>query len=226
MEFVATLNVLDLFTNLKGFMDEVIRQYGLWTYLVLFVIIFCETGLVVMPVLPGDSLLFLAGVATAASTGPASLDLSVLLPILFLAPLCGDSTNYWIGRYVGPKIFHKEKVRFLNREHLDRAHRFYEKHGGKAVAIGRFLPIIRTFVPFVAGIGRMSYPRFLAFSIVGTLAWISLCVLAGHFFGTVPFIQNHFEFVIVAIIVISLIPAVVAYLHSRRKPAAKTETKP
>jgi membrane-associated protein len=211
VDTLAAVNILDLFTNLKGFVGQAIADYHAWVYLILFAIIFCETGLVVAPFLPGDSLLFISGYFCA--TG--ELDLVHLLGILCLAPICGDSLNYWIGRYVGPRVFRKEHVRFLNRQHLDRAHAFYQRHGGKAVAIGRFLPIIRTFVPFVAGIGRMRYARFLAFSVAGTAAWINLCALAGYFFGGRPFVQKHFELVVAAIIVISLLPAFSAYIRQR-----------
>jgi membrane-associated protein len=219
MEILAAIHILDLFTNLRGFVEQVILEYHSWVYLILFVIVFCETGFVVAPFLPGDSLLFVSGYFAAVG----KLDLNVLIPLLCMAPITGDSVNYWIGRFVGPKVFHKENVRFLNKEHLNRAHAFYERHGGKAVAIGRFLPIIRTFVPFVAGIGKMSYARFLSFSIVGTLAWINVCVLAGFFFGGRPFIQKHFEMVVAAIIVISLMPAAIAHRRarsSRPRPAA------
>jgi membrane-associated protein len=219
MELIATINLMDLLFNLKQFVEQAIATYHNYVYAILFLILFMETGFVITPFLPGDSLLFISGYF--ASQG--QLDLAVLLPVLCMAPILGDSTNYWVGRVVGPKIFHKEKVRLLNKEHLNRAHAFYEKHGGKAVAIGRFLPIIRTFVPFVAGIGKMPYGRFLAFSVVGTLAWIHLCILAGHQFGGIPFVQKHFEMVVIAIIVISLIPAFVAFLRSRGAKAPVTE---
>jgi len=212
MELLAAVNIWDLFTNLKGFVEQIIQDYHSWVYLILFVIICCETGLVVMPILPGDSLLFISGFFAA----DGKLNLAMLLPILCMAPICGDSANYWIGRAVGPRVFRKERVRFLNKRHLDRAHAFYERHGGKAVAIGRFLPIIRTFVPFVAGVGRMRYLRFVCFSVIGTLAWINICVLAGFFFGGHPFIQKHFEMVVAAIIVISLMPAAIGYIQTRR----------
>lgn len=226
MEMLAEVRIIDLFVNLKGFFDEVIRQYQYWIYAVLFVILFCETGLVVTPFLPGDSLLFVAGsfASPLVTGGKTPLELHILLPVLILGPILGDSTNYWIGRFIGPKIFHKENVRFLNKHHLIRAHKFYERHGGKSVFIGRFLPIIRTFVPFVAGIGTMSYRRFLAFSISGTITWISVCLFAGYFFGSHPFVQKHFELVIVAIIVISLIPAFVGYIQTRRAHAAEQKT--
>jgi len=218
MEHVLALNILDLFVNLQQFLREAIAEYHSWVYLILFLILFCETGLVITPVLPGDSLLFMAGAfAAETANGPGPLELRLLLGILILGPILGDSTNYWLGRYLGPKVWHKENVRFLNRDYLDRAHQFYEKHGGKAVVIGRFLPIIRTFVPFVAGVGKMPYVRFLVFSVLGTVAWISICVLAGYKFGQSEFVQKHFELVIIAIVVISMLPAVIGYLRHRPK---------
>ena len=217
MELIA-VNIWDMFTNLKGFLDQLIAQYHSFVYLVLFFILFCETGLVLFPFLPGDSLLFTAGAFAAMTpTGPGPLELRLLLPILCAGPILGDSVNYWIGRFVGPKIFHKENVRFLNKRHLDEAHAFYQRHGGKAVAIGRFLPIIRTFTPLVAGIGKMPYPRFLAFSITGTVAWINLCILAGYFLSQNTFVQKHFEVIIAAIVVVSLLPAFYGFMKSRSK---------
>jgi membrane-associated protein len=231
MEILAGINVVDLIFNIRSFMEQVVRDYHSWVYLILFVIIFCETGLVVTPFLPGDSLLFAAGMVAAGVLAPsqggkASLDIAVLASLLCLAPILGDSTNYLLGRLVGPKIFHKEKVRFLNKEYLDRAHAFYSRHGGKAVAIGRFLPIIRTFVPFVAGIGKMYYPRFLAFSVVGTVAWINLCLFAGYFLGQRDFVKNNFERVIIVIVIITLLPAVIGFIKTKldiRKAQAKTQ---
>lgn len=226
MDLLAHIDILDLFVNLKHFLIQLIEALGPWAYAVLFAFVFMETGLVIFPFLPGDTLLFTAGALAAGSASKSgAFDLQTLMTVLIFAPILGDSCNYWIGRAVGPKIFHKTDVRFLNREYLDRAHQFYEKHGGKAVAFGRFLPIIRTFVPFVAGIGKMAYLRFLAFSVIGTLAWISLCVLAGYYFGNLKFIGEHFELVIVAIAVISLIPAVVAAIRNRRAIAAKAKEK-
>jgi membrane-associated protein len=225
MEMLAGVNILDLFLNLQGFLSQMIVAYQSYVYLILFAIIFLETGFVVTPFLPGDSLLFIAGsFAAATDSGPGPLKLGILLPVMCLAPILGDSTNYWVGRFIGPKIFHKDKVRFLNKEHLNRAHAFYGRHGGKAVIIGRFLPIIRTFVPFVAGIGKMYYPRFLAFSVLGTIAWINLCILAGYFFGKTV---KHFEMVVVAIIVISLLPAVIGFIKTkldiRKEQAGKVQ---
>ncbi len=202
--------------HLNVTLGEIISTYHSWTLAFIFVVVFCETGLVVTPFLPGDSLLFAAG--TFAGSG--ALPIFWLWLVLFLAPVLGDSTNYWIDRFVGPRVFTSEKSRFLNKKHLDQAHAFYEKYGPLAVAIGRFMPIIRTFVPFVAGVGRMRYVKFLAYSIVGTVAWVSILVFAGYFFGQQPFVQKHFELVILAIIVISLIPSVVGYLQHRRETRA------
>lgn len=225
MDILADLKFWDLIFHTKAFLTQFADTYPHYLIPFLFLVIFCETGFVVTPFLPGDSLLFVSGVI--ASGGHP--DMALLLPILCLAPIMGDSTNYWIGRVIGPKVFHKEKVRFLNRQYLDRAHAFYQKHGGKAVAIGRFMPIIRTFVPFVAGIGKMSYLRFLTFSVVGTLAWINLCTLAGYFLGK-KIGDKHFELVVVAIIVISLLPAGFAFakarLDMRKGKAAPQEPQP
>jgi membrane-associated protein len=207
---------IDIFVHLDQHLGQVIQQYGTVTYLILFVVIFCETGLVVAPFLPGDSLLFAAG--TFAAIG--ALELEWLLPVLYLAPAMGDSTNYWIGRFVGPKVFHREDVRLFKKEYLDKTHAFYEKHGGKTIIIARFMPIFRTFAPFVAGIGRMSYLRFVTFSVTGTLLWISSFVLAGYFFGNIPFVKKHFTIAILAIILISMMPGIVEFLKHRK--ATKT----
>jgi len=202
---------IDLFLNLDKHLGQVIGEYGTLTYLILFVVIFCETGLVVTPFLPGDSLLFAAG--TFAAIG--ALELGTLLLLLYLAPIMGDSSNYWIGRFVGPKVFARENVKLFKKEYLDKTHAFYKKHGGKTIVIARFMPIFRTFAPFVAGIGRMNYLRFLMFSISGTLLWISCFVLAGYFFGNIPVVKEHFTIAIMAIIVISVIPGIVAFAKEK-----------
>jgi membrane-associated protein len=202
---------VDLFLHLDKHLGQVIGDYGTLTYLILFVVIFCETGLVVTPFLPGDSLLFAAGTFAAIS----ALELKVLLPVLYFAPILGDSSNYWIGRFVGPKVFHRENVKLFKKEYLDKTHAFYEKHGGVTIIIARFMPIFRTFAPFVAGIGRMTYLRFLAFSIGGTLLWISSFVLAGYFFGNIPFVRKHFTLVILAVIFISLVPGIITFLRDK-----------
>lgn len=199
--------VVDIFLHLDKHLGDVISQYGTLTYLILFAIIFCETGLVVTPFLPGDSLLFAAGAFAALG----SLDLMTLLLVLYAAPILGDSTNYWIGRFVGPRVF----GRFVKQDYLDKTHAFYEKHGGKTVIIARFMPIFRTFAPFVAGIGAMNYPKFLTYSVLGTLLWITVCVVAGYFFGNIPFVKQNFSLVIFAIIGISILPMVVHLVRER-----------
>ncbi len=204
--------VIDFILHIDKHLSEIIQSYGVWTYLILFLIVFCETGLVATPFLPGDSLLFAAG--TFAALG--ALDLGFLLLLLSVSAVLGDTVNYWIGHYVGPKIFHKEKVRFLKREYLDRTHQFYERYGGKTIIIARFVPIIRTFAPFVAGIGAMTYWKFIAYNVIGGVAWVLICVLAGFFFGNLSFVRNNFSLVILAIIIISVLPGVVEFLRQRR----------
>jgi membrane-associated protein len=206
---------VDLFLHLDRHLADVIAQYGVWTYLILFTVVFLETGIVATPFLPGDSLLFAAG--TFAALG--SLQVGLLLLLLMAAAILGDTLNYWIGRKVGPRVF-SEKVRFLRREHLDRTHAFYEKHGGKTIIIGRFVPIVRTFAPFVAGVGTMAYGRFLAYNVVGGVAWVLLFVLGGYLFGTMQVVKENFSIVILAIIVLSILPIVVEWLRQRRPPAS------
>ena len=209
MELVK--NFIELFLHLDKHLNVIIQNYGLWTYLLLFLIIFCETGLVVTPFLPGDSLLFAAG--TFAAIG--SLEVAWLFGLLSVAAIAGDTVNYWIGHFVGPKVFYKENVRFFNKEYLDRTHRFYEKHGGKTIIIARFIPIIRTFAPFVAGIGRMTYGRFISYNVFGGLAWIAIFVFGGYYFGNLPFVKRNFTLVILAIIFISVLPGVIEFLNQR-----------
>ncbi len=211
MELIQTF--IDLFVHLDRHLSLVIQHYGLWTYLLLFLIVFCETGLVVTPFLPGDSLLF--GLGALAASSPLQVDL--LFGLLTVAAIAGDMVNYWIGFFTGPKIFHKENVRFLNKAHLMRAHQFYEKHGGKTIIIARFAPIIRTFAPFVAGIGRMNYHYFTIYNVVGGAAWVAIFLFGGYFFGNIPFIKNNFTPVIMAIIILSLLPVVVEFLRARYK---------
>lgn len=209
--------ILDIALHLDRYLSEIIKAYGLWTYAILFFVIFLETGFVVVPFLPGDSLLFAAG--SFAALGAFRLPLLIL--ILSAAAVLGDTVNYWIGHRVGPKVFGREKARFFKKEHLDRTHAFYKRHGGKTIIIARFIPIIRTFAPFVAGIGRMSYGRFLAFNVVGGVAWVLGFVLAGYFFGTIPFVKRNFSLVIIAIIAISTVPVAVAALRQRTGKKAK-----
>jgi membrane-associated protein len=211
MEFITTF--FDIFMHLDKHLGAVIQDYGTWTYLVLFLIIFCETGLVVTPILPGDSLLFAAGAFAAIG----ALDVRWLFILLTIAAIAGDTLNYWIGSWLGPKIFHKEEVRFLNREYLDRTHRFYEKHGGKTIIIARFMPIIRTFAPFVAGIGKMTYFRFISYNVVGGVVWIAAFVFGGYFFGNIPLVKKNFTLMIVAIIFLSILPGIIEFVRHRSR---------
>lgn len=205
------LSFIDVVLHFDKHLTVVIQNYGTFTYAFLFFIIFMETGFVVTPFLPGDSLLFAAG--AIASTG--ALDLLLLLILLSAAAILGDTVNYWAGRKVGPAIFRKETGIFLNKKHLERTHRFYEKHGGKTIVIARFIPIIRTFAPFVAGIGNMSYPKFLSYNVVGGLVWINLFTIAGYFFGNIPAVKHNFSIVILAIVGISVLPLAVEFVRNR-----------
>ncbi len=210
MELLKQL--LDLVLHLDQHLVELVNQYQSWTYGILALIIFCETGLVITPFLPGDSLLFAVG--ALASKGRLSVSLVIVL--LTLAAIIGDSVNYWIGRTVGPRVFASENSRWFNRRYLERTHAFYGKYGGKTLIFARFMPIIRTFAPFVAGIGKMTYPKFLAYSVSGGILWISLLTYAGYFFGEIPIVKRNFSLVIVAVIVISIMPAVIEVLRARR----------
>ena len=209
MELIG--NLIELFLHLDKHLNEIIQNYGVWTYLLLFFIIFLETGLVVTPFLPGDSLLFAAG--TFAALG--SLNVVGLFILLSVAAVVGDTVNYWIGHFVGPKVFSREDVRFLNKEHLERTHRFYEKHGGKTIILARFIPIIRTFAPFVAGIGKMTYWHFISYNVIGGVVWVALFTFVGYFFGNIPFVKDNFTLVILAIIFISLVPVMIEFVNHR-----------
>jgi len=214
MGFVAQM--IDLVLHVDKYLDLIIQQYGLFTYVLLFVVVFCETGLVVTPFLPGDSLLFAVGAFAARG----SLDVGVALVVLAVAAILGDTVNYWIGAVVGPKVFHKENVRFLNRRHLERTHEFYERYGGKTIVIARFVPIVRTFAPFVAGIGKMTYGRFLSYNIFGGLLWVLLFVLGGFYFGNIGIVRRNFSLVIIAIVLISILPGVIEALRQRARSRA------
>jgi membrane-associated protein len=208
-------SIIDVFLHLDQHLSQVIAQYGTWTHLILFLIVFCETGLVVTPFLPGDSLLFAAG--TFAGLG--ALDIRLILLLLFVAAVVGDTVNYWVGAYIGPRAF-SGNLRFLKQEYLDRTHAFYEKHGGKAIVLARFIPIIRTFAPFVAGVGAMSYGKFITYNLVGAALWVGLFALGGYFFGTIPTVRDNFSLVILAIIAVSLAPIVVEAVRARRSRPA------
>lgn len=213
-------DLIDLFINLDKHLSVVIQNFGAWTYFVLFLIIFCETGLVVTPILPGDSLLFASGALAASS----SLEIGWLFGLLSVAAVAGDTANYWIGYFIGPKVFHNNSVRFLKKEHLERTHRFYEKYGGETIIIARFIPIIRTFAPFVAGIGAMTYLRFISYNIIGGIAWIAIFVFGGYFFGNLPTVKDNFSLVIVAIVLISVMPGVVKFMQERRNRVRELES--
>ena len=215
MEFIK--DFIDLFLHLDTHLQTVIQNYGTWTYVILFFIIFCETGLVVTPILPGDSLLFAAG--AFAATG--SLDLAWLLILLTVAAVLGDAVNYAIGRFMGPKVFSQPDSRFLKREYLDRTHQFYEKYGGKTIIIARFVPIVRTFAPFVAGVGSMTYAKFASYNVVGGLLWVGVCVLAGYAFGNIPVVQENFTLVILGIIFVSILPGIIEFLRQRQQTVAE-----
>src|SRR5687768_10641268 len=202
----------DLVVRLDVHLAEFVQQHGVWVYGLLFVIVFCETGLVVTPFLPGDSLLFVAG----AVAGAGDMNIVALMATLIAAALCGDNVNYWVGRWIGPRVFHFERSRWFNPAHLQRAHAFYEKHGGKTIILARFVPIVRTYVPFVAGGGAMHYACYLTFCILGALIWVvSLCPL-GYWFGNQPIVKNNLTAVILIIVAISISPGVIAWLRSRR----------
>jgi membrane-associated protein len=217
LEYIDTLLqfmkfLFEFIIHIDVHLSEIIQSYGVWTYLILFLIIFCETGLVVTPILPGDSLLFAAG--TFAARG--DFNVMWLFILLSIAAVLGDTVNYWIGSFVGPKIFHKEHVRFLNKEYLDRTHQFFEKYGGKTIIIARFVPIIRTFAPFVAGIGSMTYWHFISYNVIGGIVWIAAFVFAGYYFGNITMVKNNFTIVIFAIIIISILPGVIEFIRQHR----------
>ena len=209
MEFLAAF--IDLILHLDRHLQVLIQNYGVWIYAILFLIIFCETGLVVMPFLPGDSLLFVAG-ALAATGG---MHVHTVFMVLVAASFLGDNTNYWIGRFFGPRMFSRKESRLLNPKHLERTQGFYDRHGGKTIIIARFVPIVRTFAPFVAGIGRMVYPRFMMFAIGGAVLWIGSLVYAGYFFGNIPWVKNNLSLVIIGIVVLSILPGIIEYLRHR-----------
>lgn len=205
-------NFINVILHLDKYLNVIIQNYGMWTYALLFLLIFCETGLVVTPFLPGDSVLF----ATGALASIGSLKVLSLFIIFYLAAVIGDTANYHIGQKIGTKILEKEDVKFINKEYLNRAHSFYKKHGSMTIVLGRFIPIIRTFVPFIAGIGEMSYSKFIIYNMLGGFFWVTLFLGGGYFFGNLPFIEEHFSFVLIAIIIISVIPGITAFIKEKR----------
>lgn len=212
MEFLTQL--IDVFLHLDAHLNEWAGLLGVWLYLVLFVIVFCETGLVVTPFLPGDSLLFAVGALASIPGSPLSLPLIIL--VLCVAAVLGDAVNYTIGYRVGPRVFASEESRWLNKTHLERTRAFYEKYGGKTIILARFMPIVRTFAPFVAGIGQMRYARFALFNVAGGIAWVLMFVLGGYGFGEVPVVKRNFHVVILGIIIVSVLPPVIEYVRARR----------
>jgi membrane-associated protein len=215
-------NLFNLFMHLDEFLGAIISKYDTWTYLLLFLVIFMETGLVVTPFLPGDSLLFAAGTFASPALG-SPLNIWVLLIILSAAAILGDTVNYWIGHFIGPRAF-SGNIRFLKKEYLDRTHAFFEKYGGKTIVIARFVPIVRTFAPFVAGVGAMGYGKFITFNVIGGVAWVCLFTLAGYFFGNLPIVKNNFSLVVLAIIGLSVLPAVYEFAKERFRRPSKEET--
>jgi membrane-associated protein len=203
-------NLIELFLHIDEYLAEIISQYGIWTYALLFLVIFMETGFVVTPFLPGDSLLFAAGSFAALGV----LSPWVLVILMSLAAILGDTANYWIGHYIGPRAF-SGNVRFLKKEYLDKTHAFYEKHGGKTIILARFVPIVRTFAPFVAGVGAMTYKKFILYNVIGGILWVNIFVWLGYFFGNLPFIKKNFEFAILAIILISVLPMVYEFIKGK-----------
>ena len=214
MEYLT--QYLDLFLHLDKSLSTVIQNYGSSTYVILFMVILCETGLVVLPFLPGDSLLFAAG----AFAAKGDMDIATLFVLLCVAAITGDSINYEVGRLIGPRLAKREKSRFLNKEHIAKTHLFYEKYGAKTIIIARFIPIIRTFAPFVAGLGHMSYKKFIQYNVVGAIAWIASCLFAGYLFGYIAVVKQNFTMVIFAIIIISILPAVIEFI--KHKSISKT----
>ncbi|MCX5830135.1 MAG: DedA family protein [Deltaproteobacteria bacterium] len=206
------LTFIDIFIHLDRHLIWLIQHFGVWVYLIVFIVVFCETGLVVTPLLPGDSLLF--GLGALAAIG--DLNVAWLFVLLSSAAIAGDTANYFIGKYVGPKVFHQDTSRFFKREYLERTHQFYEKYGGKTIVIARFMPIIRTFAPFVAGIGAMTYAKFIIYNVLGGITWVAVFIFGGYYFGNLPVVKNNFTLVIMAIIIISVLPGVIEYFRHRR----------
>jgi membrane-associated protein len=215
MDLIRTL--VDFLLHIDKHLEVFISQYGALTYAILFVVIFCETGLVVTPFLPGDSLLFAAGALAASINTGGILNPFVLFVVLAAAAVLGDTVNYFVGAYIGPKVFERNS-RIFKKEYLDRTNEFYEKYGGKTIILARFVPIVRTFAPFVAGVGKMNYGRFVTFNLIGGVAWVAIFIFLGYLFGNIPIVKDNFELVTLGIVFISVLPMVVEYVRSRRRP--------
>src|SRR5262245_56119652 len=217
MEFIK--DFIDFILHLDTHLVDLVSRYGTFSYAILFAIIFCETGLVVTPFLPGDSLLFAAGALSASLNTGGTLNAILLIVVLSVAAIAGDTVNYLIGGYIGPKVFERDS-RFLKREDVDRTNAFYEKYGGKTIILARFVPIVRTFAPFVAGVGRMNYRRFISFNVIGGILWVTIFVTLGALFGNIPFVKNNFEIVTLGIVFISILPMIFEFIRARRAPKA------
>ena len=209
--------LIDFFIHLDKYLPIIIQSFGIWAYVIVFLVVFCETGLVVTPVLPGDSLLFALG----AFAAQGALNIEILLISLCIAAIAGDTVNYAIGHYIGPKVFHYEGSRFFKKEYLLRTHQFYEKHGGKTIIIAQFMPIIRTFAPFVAGVGAMTYSKFILFNVTGCISWVCIFLLGGYFFGNIQVVKNNFTLVVIVIVIISVLPGFIGYWRQRRIASKK-----
>lgn len=231
MEFLLQVvdvlkHFVDVFRHLDTYLAALVLDYGLWIYAILFIVIFCETGLVVTPFLPGDSLLFTAGaiaattVTAADGTPQPGLSLGLMIPLLIVAAILGDAVNFAIGSRVGPGFLEKERIRFIKKSHLEKTQAFYERHGSKTIVLARFVPIVRTFAPFVAGIGKMRYATFATYNVVGAVAWVCICAFAGYFFGNIPIVKKNFELVVLGIIAVSVLPMAIEILRGWKKPAA------
>lgn len=212
-------NFINVILHIDKYLNLIVTQYGILTYVILFSIIFFETGLVITPFLPGDSMLF----AAAAIAAMGSMNIFMLLVVIYLAAILGDTVNYHIGKKIGSKILDKEEIRFINKEYLKKAQEFYEKHGSMTIVLARFIPIIRTFAPFVAGIGEMNYSKFIPYNMLGGGLWVSLFIGGGYFFGNLPFIKNHFSYVLISIIIISLLPGIIVFVKERSKKGGNDE---
>ena len=217
MDFIR--NIFEFALHFDKYLEVFVQQYGFLTYAILFAIIFCETGLVVTPFLPGDSLLFAAGALSASLNTGGTLNAILLIVVLSFAAIAGDTVNYLIGAYVGPKVFERDS-RFLKKEYLDRTNAFYEKYGGKTIILARFVPIVRTFAPFVAGVGQMNYRRFISFNVVGGILWVTIFVTLGALFGNIPFVKDNFEIVTLGIVFVSILPMIFEIIRARRAPKA------
>ena len=209
MEFIIT--IINLILHLDQHLIWLTQNYGLWIYLIVFIIIFCETGLVIAPFLPGDSLLFTLGALAAVD----SLNLKVLFVLLGIAAILGDTLNYWIGNLIGPRVIKKKKIPFLKEEYIEKTQRFYDKYGNKTIMLSRFIPIIRTVAPFMAGVGSMKYYQFILYNIIGGLAWVSLFLFGGYFFGNIPFVKENFSIVIIGIVIVSITPLLIEYIKHK-----------